>query len=155
MCASILMIFHYQNFRRCISFHNAILFLKWNRTLQQFLFQPLFKQDNTFIFSSPSTLPTLPMASTTTFLLLLLTTVSAATPTVRHRPTTSHNYRDALTKSILFYEGQRSGKLPPNQRMTWRKDSGLSDGSAMNVCIYRYFMSFRRGVNESSWSNRA
>ncbi|MFS7976181.1 putative cellulase [Helianthus anomalus] len=66
-------------------------------------------------------------------LLLLLLTLSTATATVRHRPTASHNYHDALTKSILFYEGQRSGKLPPNQRMTWRKDSGLSDGSAMKV----------------------
>ncbi|KAF3436477.1 hypothetical protein FNV43_RR23569 [Rhamnella rubrinervis] len=45
----------------------------------------------------------------------------------------SHNYRDALTKSILFFEGQRSGKLPSNQRLTWRRDSGLSDGSAMHV----------------------
>ncbi|CAN0885577.1 Endoglucanase 17 [Linum grandiflorum] len=52
----------------------------------------------------------------------------------RHHPRfASHNYRDALTKSILFFEGQRSGKLPPNQRMSWRKDSALSDGSAMNV----------------------
>ncbi|KAK7263844.1 hypothetical protein RJT34_31441 [Clitoria ternatea] len=39
------------------------------------------------------------------------------------------NYGEALTKSILFYEGQRSGKLPPSQRMTWRKDSALRDGS--------------------------
>ncbi|KAE9460462.1 hypothetical protein C3L33_07637, partial [Rhododendron williamsianum] len=46
---------------------------------------------------------------------------------------TSQNYRDALSKSILFFEGQRSGKLPPNQRLTWRGDSALSDGSAMNV----------------------
>lgn len=50
-----------------------------------------------------------------------------------HVGTSNHNYRDALTKSILFFEGQRSGKLPSNQRMTWRKDSGLSDGSAANV----------------------
>ncbi|XP_058728852.1 endoglucanase 8-like [Vicia villosa] len=40
----------------------------------------------------------------------------------------SVNYSDALTKSILFFEGQRSGPLPPSQRMKWRKDSGLSDG---------------------------
>ncbi|XP_044502088.1 endoglucanase 17-like [Mangifera indica] len=45
----------------------------------------------------------------------------------------THNYRDALTKSILFFEGQRSGKLPSNQRLTWRGDSGLSDGAAMHV----------------------
>ncbi|KAH7511387.1 hypothetical protein FEM48_ZijujUnG0018800 [Ziziphus jujuba var. spinosa] len=40
----------------------------------------------------------------------------------------SHDYGDALTKSILFFEGQRSGKLPPTQRITWRKDSALRDG---------------------------
>ncbi|OAY77331.1 Endoglucanase 3 [Ananas comosus] len=45
----------------------------------------------------------------------------------------THNYRDALSKSILFFEGQRSGKLPPSQRMSWRRDSGLSDGSTMHV----------------------
>ncbi|KAK4785421.1 hypothetical protein SAY86_002110 [Trapa natans] len=45
----------------------------------------------------------------------------------------SHNYRDALTKSILFFEGQRSGRLPSSQRLRWRRDSGLSDGSAANV----------------------
>ncbi|XP_054816963.1 endoglucanase 8-like [Prosopis cineraria] len=45
------------------------------------------------------------------------------------RADSSHNYGDALTKSILFFEGQRSGKLPPSQRMTWRKDSALNDGS--------------------------
>ncbi|KAG4979174.1 hypothetical protein JHK84_032758 [Glycine max] len=38
-----------------------------------------------------------------------------------------HNYGEALSKSILFFEGQRSGKLPPTQRMTWRKDSALQD----------------------------
>ncbi|XP_057425042.1 endoglucanase 17-like [Lotus japonicus] len=51
----------------------------------------------------------------------------------RHPHFATHNYRDALTKSILYFEGQRSGKLPPNQRMSWRRDSGLSDGSAMHV----------------------
>ncbi|PRQ59840.1 putative cellulase [Rosa chinensis] len=39
-----------------------------------------------------------------------------------------HNYADALSKSILFFEGQRSGRLPHTQRMIWRKDSALCDG---------------------------
>ncbi|KAL8060326.1 hypothetical protein ABFX02_02G017800 [Erythranthe guttata] len=39
-----------------------------------------------------------------------------------------HDYSDALTKSILFFEGQRSGYLPADQRMTWRGNSGLGDG---------------------------
>ncbi|GLJ16538.1 hypothetical protein SUGI_0282880 [Cryptomeria japonica] len=43
------------------------------------------------------------------------------------------DYKDALTKSILFFEGQRSGKLPSNQRMTWRGNSALSDGSDENI----------------------
>ncbi|CAH8306226.1 unnamed protein product [Eruca vesicaria subsp. sativa] len=43
------------------------------------------------------------------------------------------DYGDALNKSILFFEGQRSGKLPVNQRVTWRADSALSDGQPDNV----------------------
>ncbi|CAN1353202.1 Endoglucanase 17 [Linum perenne] len=73
-------------------------------------------------------------------LLLLLTTITASLipsshgfPHNHHKRIASHNYRDALTKSIIFFEGQRSGKLPPNQRLSWRRDSGLSDGSTMNV----------------------
>ncbi|XP_020156924.1 endoglucanase 19 [Aegilops tauschii subsp. strangulata] len=43
------------------------------------------------------------------------------------------NYADALAKSIIFFEGQRSGKLPPGNRMPWRADSGLADGAQYNV----------------------
>ncbi|GAB2274229.1 Esterase/lipase/thioesterase [Dionaea muscipula] len=43
------------------------------------------------------------------------------------------DYANALEKSILFFEGQRSGKLPSTQRLTWRGDSGLSDGSPYHV----------------------
>ncbi|KAF6143740.1 hypothetical protein GIB67_041244 [Kingdonia uniflora] len=46
---------------------------------------------------------------------------------------TQNDYSEALTKSILFFEGQRSGKLPPNQRLAWRGDSALSDGSSYHV----------------------
>jgi endoglucanase len=38
-----------------------------------------------------------------------------------------YNYADALTKSILFFEAQRSGKLPPNNRIPYRGDSALGD----------------------------
>lgn len=48
---------------------------------------------------------------------------------------TRQDYYNALEKSLLFFEGQRSGKLPANQRVTWRGDSGLSDGSAANVIL--------------------
>ncbi|KAG5030224.1 hypothetical protein GLYMA_05G236400v4 [Glycine max] len=44
-----------------------------------------------------------------------------------------HDYRDALRKSILFFEGQRSGKLPADQRLRWRHDSALHDGATAGV----------------------
>ena len=43
------------------------------------------------------------------------------------------DYGDALSKAILFFEGQRSGVLPQYQRLTWRENSGLSDGWTYNV----------------------
>ncbi|GAV65778.1 Glyco_hydro_9 domain-containing protein/CBM49 domain-containing protein [Cephalotus follicularis] len=44
-----------------------------------------------------------------------------------------HDYGQALSKSILFFEAQRSGYLPSNQRVTWRANSGLNDGKASGV----------------------
>ncbi|KAL2469331.1 Endoglucanase 24 [Forsythia ovata] len=44
-----------------------------------------------------------------------------------------HDYADALSKSILFFEGQRSGYLPEDQRMNWRGSSGLGDGWMVNT----------------------
>ncbi|CAN1199604.1 Endoglucanase 9 [Linum perenne] len=43
------------------------------------------------------------------------------------------NYKEALAKSLLFFQGQRSGRLPPNQQLTWRSHSALSDGRLANV----------------------
>lgn len=44
-----------------------------------------------------------------------------------------HDYGQALSKSFLFFEAQRSGYLPSNQRVTWRSNSGLNDGKASGV----------------------
>ncbi|KAI3772210.1 hypothetical protein L6452_03391 [Arctium lappa] len=43
------------------------------------------------------------------------------------------NYKEALTKSIIFLEAQRSGKLPPTNRVPWRGDSALEDGNLVGV----------------------
>jgi hypothetical protein len=43
------------------------------------------------------------------------------------------DYGDALEKSFLFLEAQRSGTLPANQRVTWRSNSGLNDGRSAGV----------------------
>ena len=47
--------------------------------------------------------------------------------------TGKYNYGEALQKSLLFYELQRSGKLPEAVRCNWRGDSGLTDGSDNNI----------------------
>ena len=47
--------------------------------------------------------------------------------------TGDYNYGEALQKSILFYELQRSGKLPENTRCNWRGDSALTDGADNNL----------------------
>ena len=47
--------------------------------------------------------------------------------------TGKYNYGEALQKSVLFYELQRSGKLPESVRCNWRGDSGLNDGSDNNL----------------------
>ncbi|CAA7400773.1 unnamed protein product [Spirodela intermedia] len=44
-----------------------------------------------------------------------------------------YNYREALSKSLLFLEAQRSGRLPSGSRVRWRGDSGLNDGHLANV----------------------
>lgn len=46
------------------------------------------------------------------------------------------DYGDALGKAILFFEGQRSGKLPSKQRVKWRGDSALKDGQLENVVLH-------------------
>ena len=38
-----------------------------------------------------------------------------------------YDYADVLDKSMLFYEAQRAGPLPADQRVTWRGDSNLND----------------------------
>ncbi|XP_028777232.1 endoglucanase 11-like [Neltuma alba] len=45
----------------------------------------------------------------------------------------SFNYKQALSHSLLYFESQRSGHLPHNQRATWRHHSGLTDGLEQGV----------------------
>lgn len=43
------------------------------------------------------------------------------------------DYNNALGKSILFYDLQRSGRLPRWQRLRWRGNSALNDGRSQGV----------------------
>ncbi|KAF8402624.1 hypothetical protein HHK36_010713 [Tetracentron sinense] len=45
----------------------------------------------------------------------------------------SIDYGAALTKSLLYFEAQRSGVLPANQRVQWRGNSGLNDGKDAGI----------------------
>ncbi|KAK9761620.1 hypothetical protein K7432_013350 [Basidiobolus ranarum] len=42
-------------------------------------------------------------------------------------------YISLLGDSLLFYEAQRSGKLPPDNRIPWRHDSALDDGNSSGI----------------------
>ena len=78
--------------------------------------------------SFPGSVPALGVVLTLLLLLLLPLRPLAA----------RHDYYNALRKSILFFEGQRSGRLPPDQRVRWRKDSALHDGATAGVSFSIY-----------------
>ncbi|MBR5420936.1 MAG: glycoside hydrolase family 9 protein [Lachnospiraceae bacterium] len=44
-----------------------------------------------------------------------------------------YNYGEALQKSLLFYELQRSGDLPEAVRCNWRGDSAVNDGADVGL----------------------
>lgn len=47
--------------------------------------------------------------------------------------TTNLNYGDAFQKALMFYEFQKSGELPDDQRNNWRGDSALKDGQDVGL----------------------
>jgi len=55
----------------------------------------------------------------------LAVTTTAAAP--------RYNYAEALQKSLFFYEAQQSGKKPDWNRVSWRGDSRLTDGSDVGL----------------------
>ncbi|GAA0156864.1 hypothetical protein LIER_14253 [Lithospermum erythrorhizon] len=78
------------------------------------------------IITMPSTF--FPLCIFTLLLSSLSTTISSSSS----QPS-SYKYGDALSKTLLYYEAQRSGRLPYNQRATWRHHSGLTDGLEQGV----------------------
>jgi chitodextrinase len=43
------------------------------------------------------------------------------------------NYGEALQKSLYFYEAQRAGRMPADNRVPWRGDATLTDGADIGV----------------------
>ncbi|KAL1940113.1 hypothetical protein VTO73DRAFT_9448 [Trametes versicolor] len=47
--------------------------------------------------------------------------------------TSNTQWSNLLGNLLYFYDEQRSGKLPSNERVSWRNDSALDDGSDVNL----------------------
>ncbi|CAK7326002.1 unnamed protein product [Dovyalis caffra] len=63
-------------------------------------------------------------------LVIVLPTVIVKTlPKHKSKPPPPDNYTRALNKALLFFNAQKSGKLPKNNGIPWRGDSGLQDGN--------------------------
>jgi hypothetical protein len=69
------------------------------------------------------------MRSTILFFAAVIWILGLIPPPLMVLPAAQFNYGEALQKSIFFYEIQRSGRLPPDNRVRWRGDSGLNDGA--------------------------
>ena len=65
------------------------------------------------------------------FTLLLLLLLLSFFPVFAQSQT--FDYEEALSKSLLYFEAQRSGRLPYSQRVPWRDHSGLTDGLEQGV----------------------
>lgn len=105
---------------------------------QEVIKKQIPKQEKHFSVDSAKgshTTQPLNMMKTSLLFLLLIITCLLAVENVECKP----NYREALAKSLLFFQGQRSGKLPPDQQIKWRSNSGLSDGLQDNV-MYFFFL---------------
>ena len=101
--------------------------------------------------TTASTATSTPSVATPTATPLLTNTpTTAPTNTSTNQPTTqptntgtpqptntpgaaAFNYAEVLQKAIYFYDAQRSGPLPANNRVAWRGPSGLNDGAAQGV----------------------
>ncbi|XP_043788423.1 endoglucanase E-4-like [Apis laboriosa] len=57
----------------------------------------------------------------------LIGTINANPPYYVKPIEDENDYARVLELSLLFYEAQRSGKLPENNRIPWRRDSALED----------------------------
>ena len=65
--------------------------------------------------------------------LACLTVAVLATFATTRAQAQTYNYGDALQKAIYFYDEQRSGIMPPTNRVEWRGNGGANDGSDNGV----------------------
>ena len=58
-----------------------------------------------------------------------------------------YDYNEVLNLSMLFYEAQRSGELPSDNRIPWRGDSALDDAVVGGYYDGEFSSSFRSFSN--------
>ncbi|XP_042477846.1 endoglucanase 12-like [Macadamia integrifolia] len=64
------------------------------------------------------------------FVVIALPTIIAKTlPKHKARTPPPDNYTHAVQKALRFFNAQKSGRLPKNNNVPWRGNSGLNDGS--------------------------
>jgi endoglucanase len=73
-----------------------------------------------------------------TLCLFTIAVLLGAALTWVHRPTgaaaaPAHSYGEALQKSLFFYEAQVAGRKPAWNRVSWRGDSAMRDGSDVGL----------------------
>ncbi|KAL7212370.1 hypothetical protein ACSBR2_015119 [Camellia fascicularis] len=66
------------------------------------------------------------------FVIALPTIIAKYLPKHKPRPSPPDNYTLALHKALLFFNAQKSGRLPKNHGVSWRGNSGLQDGSTLS-----------------------
>ncbi|KAL0454537.1 UNVERIFIED_CONTAM: Endoglucanase 25 [Sesamum latifolium] len=60
-----------------------------------------------------------------------------AVPRHHHRPPPPDNYTLALNKALMFFNAQRSGKLPKHNNVSWRGNSCLNDGKSDSSTLFK------------------
>ncbi|GAB2278280.1 hypothetical protein Dimus_012970 [Dionaea muscipula] len=71
------------------------------------------------------------------FIAGLITLIVKTVPHHHPPPPPPDNYTLALHKALMFFNAQRSGKLPKHNNVSWRGDSCLNDGKSDSGTIFK------------------
>ncbi|XP_018855496.2 endoglucanase 25-like [Juglans regia] len=71
------------------------------------------------------------------FLAGFITLIVKTVPRHRHSHPPPDNYTLALHKALMFFNAQRSGKLPKHNNVSWRGSSCLDDGKSNTATFYK------------------
>ncbi|XAR49205.1 Cellulase [Bertholletia excelsa] len=67
----------------------------------------------------------------------LITLIVSVAERHRHQHSKPDNYTLALHKALMFFNAQRSGKLPKHNNVSWRGNSCLNDGKSVSSTVIK------------------